>query len=245
MKHKMLIAICLMAGILWLMNCSEPISPLSDITLDDPSVIKPIVFLSKSINAYGSVYYSITVSLYDKNNQLVTLKNGSVKCNDLTLTLNSSSSYFLGSSKERLIFPDSLYTITITLGNGDSYYAWIKTQECDLLTFQVPDSQNKNQSLKVSWTEVDKSGRYPQEIKFSYSWSNTNSIGNSHKTIKLTNIASGEFTIDKSYFNLIEGIYSVDMTLISTKNGALEETFLPGGSIVSQFTITKTLKVVS
>jgi len=115
------------------------------------------------------------------------------------LTLCSSfSNYYLGSTKERLIFPDSLYTIIITLGNGDNYHAWIRTQEVDLLTFQVPDSQLKSQSLKVSWTEVDKAGRYPQDITFSYYWSNINFSGNSSKTIKLTNIASGEYTINKS-----------------------------------------------
>gem|GEM_PF-2444669 len=115
------------------------------------------------------------------------------------MTLCSSfSNYYLGSTKERLIFPDSLYTIIITLGNGDNYHAWIRTQEVDLLTFQVPDSQLKSQSLKVSWTEVDKAGRYPQDITFSYYWSNINFSGNSSKTIKLTNIASGEYTINKS-----------------------------------------------
>lgn len=47
MKPKMLIAICLMGGILRLTNCTQPTSPLSDIILDDPSAIKPKVVLSK------------------------------------------------------------------------------------------------------------------------------------------------------------------------------------------------------
>jgi len=228
---------------LMLVDCEEPSSPLSDIILDDPSVIKPCITFSKSINNYGSAYYSITVTIYDRNNQEVILKDGSVDVNGKLLSASySARSYSWSSSKEKIIYPDSSYTVTITLGNGDQYHAWLDTPEKELLTFAVPDTHSRNQDLTVSWTDID--FRYPQTLEYSYSWSNSQESGNNTKTFTITDRSKGNFTIGESFFTNPEGIYAATLKIITRVNGTVDEAFMPGGYIQCVFYITRQLKII-
>jgi hypothetical protein len=234
--------VTLISGLM-LAGCEEPNSPLSDIILDDPSVIRPCITFSKSINPYGSVHYSITTTIYDRNNQEVILRDGSVDVNGKLLgTLYSARSYSWSSSKEKIIYPDSSYIVTITLGNGDQYHAWLDTPEKELLTFAVPDTHTRNQDLTVSWTDID--FRYPQTLEYSYTWSNTEGSGSDTKTFTIADRSKGNYTIGKSFFNYPEGIYEATLRIITRVNGTVDEAFMPGGYIQCVFYITSQLKIL-
>ena len=72
------------------MSCS---SPLSDTNVTDPSLLEPQLVVSKAINT-GARTVLYTCAIYDKNSNLVTLQNGSVKINNFQM--NTQSDLFGG-----------------------------------------------------------------------------------------------------------------------------------------------------
>lgn len=84
--------------IILIWGCSED-SPLSDIVINDPALLKPEIKITLHKNSEGEIIFqTINAFLYDKNNNTVQLKNGGVFVNGMALEtknmLFSSGKYY-------------------------------------------------------------------------------------------------------------------------------------------------------
>jgi hypothetical protein len=225
------------------LNCSDD-SSLSDVSIDDPSLVRPEIIVSKDIDTTGTVSSTIQAWLYDKNNDLIELKNGGITVNGIQMSIgktlvNKAPYYYI--PQTQLDFKlDSTYTFIITLGNGSTYSSSIKTHDKNLHTFNVPKEHNKNQDLPVNWLEID--NRYPMKIIFD---AEADTSATPYETIEIpaSDRDLGSYTISYTKFNNPPDIRSVELKLISEKDGAVNSSFMTGSKITSRLSIKKKVKV--
>ena len=128
-------------------SCIED-SPLSDLEIVDPSLIKPEISLEREWINDGHLTTKITVFLKDKNSNTIVLEKGSVSVNGHTmqveeLVLTDGSYYTIDNSIVKVEL-DQLYTFVIELADGKQYEASITTQDIDLYELNLPPDYNKD-----------------------------------------------------------------------------------------------------
>lgn len=225
---------------LFIISCTED-SPLSDVDLDDPSLIRPVIHITKNTLS-NSVLYSNETWLYDKNNNSIALKSGSVKMNDVTLSLKrgiNNEPYYVVESFNNTSFKfNTMYESKITLSDDKSYTSSVTTRSIYLNTIVAPSEHNKNDNLTITWTSAANDQKLVLTL---YVSSNDSSVT---QNINMQNPSSGAYTIDRSYFNGIPGANKVQLTLEATNTGVINRSFRSGGSITSTITVTKNVKLL-
>ena len=76
----------ILIGIVFLSACD---SALSDVELEDPSLIHPYIKAIREIKYDNTIDYRFEAWLYDKNYNLVELKNGVVKLENTIMDIDS------------------------------------------------------------------------------------------------------------------------------------------------------------
>ena len=119
-----------------LLNSCVQESALSDVDIDDPSIIKPVISIDKSINTNSIIYTNITW-LFDKNNNSIELKSGEVKMNNIDMTLKrgiNNEPYYTIEPFDILPFRlDYTYESEISLSDEEVY---TKSTENSYLTIR-------------------------------------------------------------------------------------------------------------
>jgi len=225
---------------LFLIGCPSK-SILSNVTIDDPALIKIDINLDKSRNQLGSVTENITARIKDKNDDIVELKNGSISINNINMELqyeliSKLPYYYIPSSRVPYV-ADSNYSFVITLSNGKQYKAGIKTQTKEFHTFQVSDNHNKANALSVSWQDIDTSGQVLISVFKNFTNSKT-----ATDTIYISDASKGTYTFEPAYFG--ENPESMDLTLSSVKYGDIDSSFMNGSSISSKINISRKVKFI-
>ncbi len=239
MKHLEFLFILL--GLIGL-SCS---SPLSDTNVTDPSLLQPQLTVSKTLNN-GARSVEYTAVIFDKNSNLVTLKDGGVKINGIVMdtakTLFGGQDYqLLGESGVKFALSTS-YTFTITLSDGSNYYGTVKSQSTDLYEFDAPATQSRKQNMTVTWKDTDPNAQ--MYIQMIYDFRTDSSGGSGEQTFTIPNPSSKSYSINSSYFNTTQGtIYEVDLTLISEVRGTIDSHFRSGSSTVSDLRITRNVTI--
>jgi hypothetical protein len=217
-------------------------SPLSDIDLDDPSVIKPDIEINKNIYT-SSVGYTTTAWLFDKNGNTIELQSGDVRMNDIKMKVsrgvNGEPYYQLGWEVLSYL-TNTNYTCKITLSDSQSYTARITTREKNLNRFTVPSEHNKNNDLVIYWGETVNNEKLILTMSL---YGKTDSSNYIHtKEIQITNTSPGNFTILGDYFNN-PGYYKANITLAAVKTGEISKSFMNGSKITSTISITREIKL--
>ena len=220
-------------------GCIED-SPLSEISLTDPSIIEPHIFLSRSIDLNNIFTHEIEVWIFDKNNNTVEILDGGISVNGLDLLVKYASitnAPYYSDNGEIDILLDSLYSVSIMLSDGEKYYASVRIQDNDLNLFNVPETHNHLQDLPVSWQEIDEN--IPMSISMGYYFGNSSKDGMGFKQIDIPeeNLPLGYYDIPSAYLSDPEDIYHVSLTLTSRKNGTIDNEFKSGSYIVSNLSI--------
>ena len=222
-------------------------SPLSEIAITQPGLIKPLINIKKSTFELGYRLDQITVQLKDSKNEDVELKGGAVIFKGMKLPyLNYlfGDSYYKLSSEDcgcTLLFPDSTYRIRIQLADSIEYFAEILMPEIDIKSLDVPSSHNKAVDMKISWS--DTSYLFPQKIEFKYSYRINSTSEDSTIYMVIPDPISGWFLIDQEYFTIEDDIWQVEITVISETEGILDNRFLAGGYIKSRFSIKRKIQI--
>lgn len=221
------------------LSCS---SPLSDVNVTDPSVLRPAFTVSKSIDNTGTRTVDYQADIYDKNSELVTIQNGSVKLDgylmDTKTNLLGGQYYDLSGESEVKFSTATKYNFTITLSDGSQYSGTVTSQSVDLYEFNAPSSQSRTQPITVSWKGTDTTAQ--MWINMTYSFKTDTTTGSGSQVFQIVDPSSGTFTIPVSYFTSTQGAtYRVDLTLESEVKGTVDRRFMPGGSIVSDMTCTR------
>jgi len=224
------------------LSCS---SPLSDTNVTDPSLLEPQLVVSKSIES-GARVVAYTADIYDKNYNLVTLQNGSVKINGFSMNeranLFGGEEYYLSGESEVKFALNTAYNFTMTLSDGSQYHGTVKSQSTDLYEFDAPSSQSHKQNMTVTWKDTDPNAS--MYILMIYDFRTDSSSGSGEQKFTIPNPANGSYTINSSYLTTSQGtIYEVDLTLVSEITGIIDPQFRPGSSTVSDLQITRSVTI--
>lgn len=225
------------------LSCS---SPLSDTNVTDPSLLEPVLVVMKSINSSGARSVLYTAGIYDKNLNLVTLQNGSVKIDGFQMNeranLFGGEHYFLQGESEVKFALDSTYTFTITLSDGSKYYGEVTSQSDDLTEFDAPSSQSRTQPVNVNWKATDPNAA--MSIELVYKYSTDTSSGGGTQTISIPDPSTGQYSISPDMFTTDKGTTNeVDLTLVSEVTGTIDPAFRAGSSTVCELTIQRDVKL--
>jgi len=224
-------------------SCS---SPLSDTNVTDPSLLEPALMVSKAIDSTGAIIVQYTGDLYDKNFNLVTLQNGSVKINGYQMNLRTNlfggQEYYLSDQSKVKFDTSTTYTFTLTLSDGTPYYGTVVSQSKDLTEFNTPTTQSRTQNMPLTWNGIDPNAT--MSIQMIYKFRTAASKDTSGmKTFSIPSGSGGYYTIGSSDLSTPQGIYEVDLTLISKKPGEIDSHFRSGSSITSELEITKNVSI--
>jgi hypothetical protein len=222
-------------------GCTQD-SPLSDLDLTDPGLIKPDIEISKSFYSSGTISYSHTVWIYDKNNNSVNIQNGKVVINGIELSpekeLLDKAPYY--SIDPAYILPfefNKVYTCQITLSDGTVYSSTVKSRSVDIDSFVVPLTHDRTKDLLLKWSPVDPKEKI--ELSMLYNFSHDTSGGAGVREIQITNPQSGEVLVPKSYFDAASGVTDATFTLVSNVYGTTDSRFRPGSKIDFVINISK------
>jgi hypothetical protein len=227
------------------LTCS---SPLSDVSISDPSVIQPQLYVSKTIDNGAKVVEYIG-EIWDKNLQLVTLKDGGVKVNNIsmgthTIPIFNGQEYYISGEDSLKYSLNTNYTFVITLGDGSQYNGSVTTQSKDLYQFTAPSSQSRTQDLLISWLDTDPNATMSVQVLYKYQTDSSSSSNT--ETVQIPSSAKGSFIISKTYFTPSQGkTTEVDLTLISEIRGTIDSRFRAGSSIVSDLKMTRNVTMTN
>ena len=206
-------------------GCKEN-SPLSDVELNNPSLISPEITLTKHKNELGRTNTELVIYLNDKNNNSIDLLKGSVSLNNKRLGVHSEVGGAPYYSLDHIeLVPKRKYEIQIKLADEKTYPCTICSPEVALGDLSVPEYHNMSSALVVRWEKLNESGTdYYLEL------------GNEDRTeeIKLSSIQTkvGSYAIPSDVLALLTNGQRGDVliTLRSVTLGKIDPKF-NGGSI--------------
>jgi hypothetical protein len=217
-------------------------SPLSDVDITDPSLIRPKIVVRKLVNYLGSLSQKFEASFFDSNGNAVELKNGDVAANGVSMSLTTSlltaaPGYVLNTASLLQVALDSTYTFVTTLADGQQINSVITMQEKNLFDFIAPTRHPKATDLLITWKEGDARYRIILSLLAHIARDSTDRFEN--ETINLPDPASEQFAIPASFFTSSDSIFRVDMTLTTKSTGNVNSQFRSGGEITSRFSIER------
>lgn len=237
MKSKIVILLLLLLTAFY-PGCVQE-SALSDVELNDPSVICPEISFSRS-KIDGSLSQSVVAWIYDKNSNPIEIKNGGVSLNGKAMPVKKLFGLPCYSGLDIIsdIRPGFTYNVVVKLNAEKSYNASIRIQEKDLITLVMPLKHNKLTDMNISWTEIDPNRQLKLEMLNSYKKDNQESSEVISFYLPAVSLASGKYTIPSSYFRNTPNVFRSRITLTSLIQGTIYEGFMPGSKIESEISIS-------
>jgi len=234
---KVLLGIVLLASTLMLTNCD---SPLSDEPLNDPSKISPTLTIERTYDNSKALKGEAIAYLWDKNFNLVKIKDGGVSVNSTALTLGYliTGGPYYETSGDYEINQYTNYTITVEMSNGDTYDSQVRTQFQDLHTFNIPATFSHTDSIQVTWADIIID--HSMWIEFSYG--DDSGAGFINVDVPEDSVGTGSFTIPSDNFTTLAG-KTVQAELVSEKFGTANEHFKTGALISSKFAVIQECQI--
>lgn len=137
-------------------QCTE--SALSDVEINDPSLLILEMEMYKSFDGETPDLQNLKVWVRDKNEQALTLLNGSVKANDVKLSIDRSMITklpFYQSANAIEIDDGNNYIVDVELADGKSYSSSLSLPEGNISGIKGPNYHNKNEALTISWNKIN------------------------------------------------------------------------------------------
>lgn len=234
---KVLLGIILLVSSLMLTNCD---SPLSDEPLNDPSLISPALRIEHTYDNSKTLKGEAIGLLFDKNLNLVRIKDGGVFVNGTALTLEYyiTGGPYYETTGDYPIYLNTNYTMTVEMSNGDTYDSQVRTQFQDLHTFNIPATFSHTDSIQVTWEEIILD--HSMWIEFSYE--DDNGAGFVNVEIPEDSVDTGSYTIPHDNFTTLAG-KTIQAKLVSEKFGTANEHFKPTATISSQFAVIQECQI--
>lgn len=244
LKKASIKIIFILVMILFVLNGCTQNSSLSDVNLDDPSLIKPDIFIDKSITS-NSITYTNATWLLDKNDNSIELKSGSVSMNNKTMTVKHSfnnAPYYTFENMDILPFQlKATYESEISLSDGTVYKSAVTTREKDLYQLNVPTEQSKSQDLNLSWADAANDMDLELTMVLTGHKDTTNYL-DVYK-FKISNPLTGKYTIPNSYYINRPELSQAQLTLEAINTGQINKSFMNGSKITSTLSITRNVNL--
>ncbi|GEM_PF-5619496 len=229
-----------------LTSCKPLDSPLSDLILSDPSVLRPEILIKKETNSLGHTSFYGSVKIYDKNGDLVRLKDGVVSVNSVNLPLSGSEGTrgrFYELTSDALRFDSGqVVTVIIQLGDGEKYLSDVKAPDKDLSKMYLPESVSRSSNLVIRWEQISVSNPRTLFLRYYYKKSD----GRAHsgeQTVEISNPSTGRYILNSGFFQIEPNIYEMFLRLISSSTGTVDTHFMKGGFINCQLVLTGSVEV--
>lgn len=208
-------------------SCGVVQSPLSDVPISDPSVLRVIAQANRGIGTSGSVTSLLEVRLYDKHDEWVQLKEGSVTVNGLPMDYGGFGQY----ARNDEVRADANYAYVVTLSDGSHYTCGAHTPK-NLFQLTVPASYNRAGPLTVSWLQVDSASQASLEIK------------GDTVTAKFYPISSqGSFTLQSADLARFHHGQTLLITLMYLRPGQADSRFMSTSSASASCSISRNIQL--
>lgn len=199
----MLVACALLTG-----GCE---SVLSDVEINDPTVLTANGYLSRSQTEGVLSSQTITLHIRDKNGAMVELLNGSATVNGLLMDYDNSLTGYRLHEEQVIIGADSLYLYDVVLADETHYSAGITTQEQLLEYTHFPAIITTGDNLTFGWSGAGQLD--PFEITLTvYAGNNSRTF-----TFQLGDLSQQEYTISAVYLLDPPNADRANVTLKSTR----------------------------
>jgi hypothetical protein len=151
MKKTCHTVLCLSAAAL--VSLCACVSPLSDVNIDDFSIIGANVTINKYFGA-SAAWQTVHAFVYDKNSAAVRIKNGGVSVNNTAMVYDSSILERCYTKDNLAVVKNSDYRFVITISNNDTCASIVRTPPAEFGTVTVPASFHLSQGATVTWSDV-------------------------------------------------------------------------------------------
>jgi len=234
---KVSLGIILFASSMMLTNCD---SPLSDEPLNDPSLIAPVLTIERTYDNSKTLKGEAIAYLWDKNFNLVKIKDGGVSVNSTALTLEYliTGGPYYETPGDYPVYLNTNYTMTVEMSNGDTYNSQVRTQFQDLHTFNIPVTFSHTDSIQVTWEQVISS----DSLWIEFSYDDDSGAGLVNVGIHQDSVDTGSYTITHGNFDQLAG-KTVQAKLVSEKFGTANEHFKTGALISSKFAVIQECQI--
>lgn len=225
--------------LLLISSCTKD-SSLSDVEINDPSLIQLDISLYRTRDNSGLLKSSIEVFLWDKNFNSIQLKKGKVSVNGQAMQskiLNfTGAPYYTIDTSILKVELNKLYTFTIELSDGKSYQSTITTQEVDLYSLLLPNTYSRQDDMPIGWFGYDIKNEFYIQLTCDYSFSGKSGQTINSFTPNQQERTNGSYVIPKSYFNQETGIFKATISVTSKKQGSVDNRFKVNSTIECIYT---------
>jgi len=224
-------------------------SSLSDIELEDPSILKVYPTIVKYINLDSTVIESHVFSLRikDKTDHCVELKKGRVLCNNVEMESYTDliGPYYIAPTGSLTVTDNTLYTFVVELADGEQYSSNVFVDDSYLKFLETPSSWiwTDEDSLTISWNKPNDD--YTSQIYWNIFLNDTINSGDKIISGWIDVTDSNYYKFPPSFFtyeydeNIVE---KLRIELESEKEGQINDNFYRG-RIVAKFTIIKEITI--
>lgn len=245
-KIEMKKIVVLLLSLMFIYGCIED-SALSDVDLENPSLIRPMIEVYKHTSSGSSSVQHIAVFLYDKNDNLIKLQNGKVFVNGNEMVLKdiilTDAKYYSGTEViGNVKFPEN-YIFDVVLTDDKTYRSTVLTQAVELTELNAPVRHPKIHDLRLSWNKTDIKNPLTLEMLVDYTENDTNKTSAYKIEIPTNNINEASYIISSQYFTNNPNSYKVYLNLVSETSGVMNNNFRSGGSIKSINSISRNVSL--
>ncbi len=218
-KYSNMLIVCVAAAI-----CFSCQSPLSDVPISEPSVVRVVVLVERDTYTTGSVAHTVEATLLDKHNEFIHLKEGSVTVNGLEMSYSWPRGYV---RDDLQVVPDKDYNFNVTLSDGSEHSCKVHTP-LNLYEFIVPSEYDRSAAFTVSWRNADGMAATRLDLR-----------GDSATTSITLPSADGTCSLQPTAFAKFHGSQTVHATLSLSKKGQVDSGFMSTSSADAVLSITR------
>jgi hypothetical protein len=221
------LSIVILLGFLWT-SCELTESPLSDVPISEPSVIRVVAEADRDVGTTNYTSSRLMVSLYDKHEEFIELKQGSVSVNGLPMAYSGFGEYIRTNEAVRA---DADYTFVITLSDGSQHSCGVHTPK-NLNQLTVPATYDRKSNLVVSWQTPDPAAVTTLILS-----------GDTVTTRYQISQGAGSVSLPPSSLAKFHGGQTLSVEILEVRSGHLDGGFMSTSTVTASFSISRSMRI--
>ncbi len=217
---------CMLSGIVFA-ACQLVESPLSDVPISEPSVIRVLAEADRDIQSSNSSSSLLRVTLYDKHDEFIELKDGHVSVNGQPMSYHMLGQY----ERTDNVKPDFDYTFTVSLSDGSEYSCRVHTPK-DLHQLNLPATYDRKSPLTITWADADPLAEGSLTFYGDTTWATV-----------YVSPAQGSVTLQPSALSNLHSGQTLHVTLEYKRRGAVDSGFMSTSTVGAWFRISRTMGI--
>ncbi len=209
-------------------SCELTESPLSDVPISEPSVIRVLAEADRDNGSTNAVSSLLMVTLYDKHDEFIEIKNGQVSVNGLSMTYCGFGQYI---RTNETVSPDASYTFVVSLSDGSQYSCNVHTPK-ELRELTVPAQYDRKSNLVITWQTSDPEAVTTLIVK-----------GDTVQTQYRVASGAGTFTLQPSALTRFHSGQTLKVKVLEVRTGHVDVGFMSTSSATASFSISRNMGI--